>query len=366
MRNKPNRGSKGFSRIVDVRDGKPCKLKRHYRDCVREVVGYLDVLASNDEERFVYASVLDIVKHCKKRKKNNQPYGKRACEYALGLLARKDHLIIQQAVRLRKGAWRWGWLVAHHNTVAVREDGQCDFKGQHHWEREIKTERQPDGSWKLSSVGIVRWTDWTTGEVLRCAEQCAVKCAVENPKCAVKCAVSQTEIPLQPTEETGTSKACAPASLVSRGQSALGALQTQVLTTPVNLVNESTAMVASEKPLVGGVVEEKAKADDEIKTILQHFGGQWGVVALTIDEISAGTMVKEIWDEKVDYEVQRDLLNLCGEIILEFGAQTYLGPQTNARIMDSAAQRYNKQGRKYPPCWLKVLSDLKRSSNTPA
>src|SRR5580658_5315537 len=66
MRNKTNRGSQGYNRIVDIVDGKPCtKLKRHYCDCPREVIGYLEVLAENDPERFVFASVPDIVKHCK-------------------------------------------------------------------------------------------------------------------------------------------------------------------------------------------------------------------------------------------------------------------------------------------------------------
>jgi hypothetical protein len=203
----------------------------------------------------------------------------------------------------------------------------------------------------------VRWTDWATGEPL----PGAVQGAVTNSKGAVQGAVDETKLSSQPTDDKNTSNGEAPASLISLSQSAFGAFNLTKSKPPDSRLNNPQLMVA-EKTLGDGDVEEEAKADDE--TILQHFGGQWGVLALTIEEIGAGRMVKEIWSETIDYDLQRDLLKLCGEAISEFGAQPYLGLQTNAFIMDLAAKRYTAKGKEWPKCWLKVLNDLKRADNT--
>lgn len=75
-----------YRKTVDLGGNKQCSLKRHFSRALREVVGYLDLLASkNPELRFVYCSVHSIVEHCN-RFDSEQNYKKRGVEYALEYL----------------------------------------------------------------------------------------------------------------------------------------------------------------------------------------------------------------------------------------------------------------------------------------
>jgi hypothetical protein len=377
------RFSKSFQRKYHkLKPGETCMLKHHYSGALRELVGLLDLWAANDPERFIpLDGGVDAIVRCCHRYKG-AGYGKRAIEYALREV-RERHIISDWLVRIRDGEEVSGFIMAPHDCLSVREsDTTCIFKGQlrapGYWKRDVL--KTASGEVKLGPVywagfpGVLREeiSRFPSGQQTLAAksldaagEKCAANCAVENSNCAVDCAVDcAVENSTQPSEGIEVKPDFSPnrVSRVSRGQSAV---EIENLTTPVNPMNESTAMVAEEKPLVGRMVEEKATADDQSKNIQRHFGGQRGAVLLTIEEISAGTMIAEIWDEKVDYEAQRELLKLCGEIIMEFGTQPYLGLQTHGRIMDVAGQRYNAMGKKYPPCWLKVLKDLKRSGNRP-
>jgi len=361
MRNKPNRGIESYKRIVDVRNGLPCeKLKRHYRDCAHEVIGWLELMAAKDVERFVFATPRKIASCTKNRKKDYQPYSHRAVTYAISLL-QKDRVLSAQVRRFRCGAWRWGYLVAHHSTVCAHENGNCDFKGQRHWEREIKTEKQPDGSWKVSAIGPVLWTDWATRNVLETAGGVRPSVRQENAKCAPKCALDELAKSSQPPEEMATSTRGAAASLVSLGQSALESMN---LTTPSEtggqvMVAEKGNSKPNSKTGRADGNEENPRLIDE--TIGQHFGTQ--PVWVDIETISAGQMNLVVW-EKLEGQTQRDLLDCCNAVIEEFAAEPYRGRETNAMLMDMAAHRFNRKHGEYPKCWLRVLNDLKRSSNT--
>lgn len=155
-RKKPNRGKKSFTKRVPLSPGQTCdSLKRHYKLCAREVVGYLDKLAANDQERFVWPHVPTIVKNCNLRRKVKKGYGIRQVNYVLaGLHCQR---VLTDAERVRGGVLRQGWIVAPHNAVTVVEDNCCDFQGQHHWEREIETVRDSTGQWQLKKIGPVIW-----------------------------------------------------------------------------------------------------------------------------------------------------------------------------------------------------------------
>src|SRR6516162_5987187 len=51
--------------LVRLKPGVSCTLKRHFSGCIRQVVGYLDLLASNDDDRLVWVTAKSIQKHCK-------------------------------------------------------------------------------------------------------------------------------------------------------------------------------------------------------------------------------------------------------------------------------------------------------------
>jgi hypothetical protein len=352
---KPNRGKESFNVEVTLKDGEACNWKRHYRNCAREVIGYLESLAILDSERFVFASVPDIVKHCN-RKRNKQPYRRRAVEYAMKQL--QEQLVLgEQVERFRKNAMRPGWLVTPHATATLLINNRCDFKGQRHWEREIVTERQPDGGWEVISIGPVQWTDYASGKPLETnTENAGVRCGVrwESPKCAVRCAVEDEKTSPQPIVDASVAHQVCGASRVSRGQSAVESIN---LTTPVESGSQAVAAKGSAKPnsktgRVGGV-EEKGVNDE---TIGQHFNvaAHPGFQSITAGLLNTKT---EAWGRFAGTD---DLLLICWDVIAEFSGQPYLGRSTNALVMSLAMQRFNAAHGEVPPSWLKVLNDLKR------
>ncbi len=154
---KPIRGKQSFTKKVPLKPGEICSsLKRHYEFCAREVVGYLDMLATNDPERFVWPHVPTIVENCNLRRKTKKEYGRRQVNYVLALL--RLQRVLTDAERVRGGVLRQGWIVAPHNAVTVVEDNCCDLQGQHHWEREIETEQDSTGQWRLKKIGPVIWS----------------------------------------------------------------------------------------------------------------------------------------------------------------------------------------------------------------
>lgn len=151
---KPARGNKSFTKSPKLQDGKLCNLKRHFKLCAREVVGYLDNMAAKDPERFVWAGVPAITRNCNLRRKEKKQYHQRQVGNALNLLRRR--LVLSARVeRLRGGVIRQGWILSHHDAVTVEVDGYCDFIGQSRWEREIETEKDSTGAWRLKKIGPI-------------------------------------------------------------------------------------------------------------------------------------------------------------------------------------------------------------------
>ena len=108
-----------------------CSLKLHFAGAAREVVGFLDKLAANDPERFVWCEVDAIVKHCRRYKAH--AYNKRVVEYVLTFL-RGQHIISAHLTRKRRvGSYvreMPGFIVAPHDALAVRKKNHCEFVGQ--------------------------------------------------------------------------------------------------------------------------------------------------------------------------------------------------------------------------------------------
>ena len=133
----PTNFSDSFNPLVPLKTGQTCSLKRHFSGCLRQVVGYLDMLAANDPDRLVFAKAKAIQKHCKNYDvlgKDGKPttYGLRAVERSLEALRSRGLLSRRHAVELQE---RRGFIIKHayvftpHDAVAIREERACRFVG---------------------------------------------------------------------------------------------------------------------------------------------------------------------------------------------------------------------------------------------
>jgi hypothetical protein len=121
--------TKNFKPYVSLKNGKPCSLKRHYRGALRQVVGYLDLLANKDPERFVWVSITNIREHCKDYSRDRL-YGRRVISDCKQALVEQGIISRNRVVRLRKGVWREGFIVRSHGEVTtVSADQECVFSG---------------------------------------------------------------------------------------------------------------------------------------------------------------------------------------------------------------------------------------------
>src|SRR5579875_2109684 len=61
--------------VVSIPASKPHRLKNHFLGCAREVIGYLDILADNNSDRFIRPRVSNIVAHCNRFKNKGKGAG---------------------------------------------------------------------------------------------------------------------------------------------------------------------------------------------------------------------------------------------------------------------------------------------------
>lgn len=124
--NKPRSFAGSFCRVTH--DKEKCGLKNHYRGAMREVVGFLDMLAANDPERFVYCGVNAIQQHCKKYQ-SQKLHTKSWAEKLLAELRRR-HVVSGRLVRVRRHEEVVGFIVAPHSCLTeLMADGSCIFRG---------------------------------------------------------------------------------------------------------------------------------------------------------------------------------------------------------------------------------------------
>jgi len=125
-----NRFKRSFKPTRYVRAGETCSLKLHFTGAVREVVGYLDKLASNNRERFVFAGVDDIVVHCGRYK--GKGYEKRIIEYVLQYLRARSIIGPPVTRKIKVGNYleeRRGFIVTSHDSLSILTGTTCEFVG---------------------------------------------------------------------------------------------------------------------------------------------------------------------------------------------------------------------------------------------
>ena len=127
----PANFSRSLKPLVRLKDGKLCSLKRHFKGCMRQVVGYLDLLASKDPDRLVWATAKNIQLHCPTGK-GKELYGIRMVERALqaardtGILSRQHAIELQERRGFIVGS---AYVVAPHEALTVQNGTCCRFVG---------------------------------------------------------------------------------------------------------------------------------------------------------------------------------------------------------------------------------------------
>jgi len=383
---------RSFRPAVVLKKDEVCSLKRHYRGVLREVIGYLDKLAANDPQRFVFATVPDIVRHCNKFSQGRAPYQQRAVEYALAFL-RKQHVISRPVKRPRLGVMYQGVIVTPHDSLALREKGCCDFKGQLGAPGAWQAEPGLPGSWWAgpgslpaenatampqhadSNAGGDRAVTTTVTVSNAGADQhnaahsagfSAVNSAVFS---AVPSAVSnQNSCGTQCGNQCGTeAPQVADDSSNYKGDEKVSPTFTENSPAP-NRVNHLTVGTELTVKTENGAAQEAETSGASSKsmndeTIGQHFDAPWpqvNFVAITDGVLNTDT---KQWEE-FGSEGRHVLLDFCSDVIRELAAQPYLGRKTNALVMDLAMKRFNGAHGKVPTSWLKVMTTLRGAVNT--
>jgi hypothetical protein len=130
-----NYGARSIRPEVKLHANKPCGLKKHFRGCFRQVLGYLDMLATDDEERFVWAGWKSILQHAQKWKEEERTYSRRQVFFWLREAQKLG--IIEPAKRVRSGFVRSGFIVKSHATLAssLQERKACVLSLKPHCEQ---------------------------------------------------------------------------------------------------------------------------------------------------------------------------------------------------------------------------------------
>lgn len=114
-------GTSDIRECVHITDGKPCRSKRHFTGCLRQVIGLAEKLAANDPERFIFIKQ-GFIKNARKGRKGEYAYSERQVFYALDLAEKLSILI--PAERNRNGL-KSGFIVADHDAVTETDGKNC-------------------------------------------------------------------------------------------------------------------------------------------------------------------------------------------------------------------------------------------------
>ena len=132
----PTNFSDSLKPLVYLKPGAACTLKRHFDGCIRQVVGFLDLLADNDEDRLVWVTAKSIQKRCKnydiKVKGKPTIYSLSMVEKALkalratGIISRQHAIALQQR---RTFIIDHAYVIAPHDALCMKKGSCCRFVG---------------------------------------------------------------------------------------------------------------------------------------------------------------------------------------------------------------------------------------------
>ena len=110
-----------------MKAGRPCdSLKRHFSGYLRQFVGYVDLLARHDPDRFVWAQTKGILDHMVNARETFDPPSRRTTMFCRAK-ARELGIISGQHMLFRAGRMREGFTVAHHGDITRVTDNVCNI-----------------------------------------------------------------------------------------------------------------------------------------------------------------------------------------------------------------------------------------------
>lgn len=132
----PTNFSSSLKPLVRVKSGKPCSLKKHFSGCMRQVIGFLDLLADLDQNRLVWVTAKSIQKRCKNydRKLKGKPtlYSLKMVERCLQALRETGVISRQHAIKLQERRLfviDTAYVVTPHDALCVVKGTCCKFVG---------------------------------------------------------------------------------------------------------------------------------------------------------------------------------------------------------------------------------------------
>jgi hypothetical protein len=334
-----------------------CQLKNHYRGALREVAGYLDLLASRDPERFVFAKPDNIVDHCRRFEQPSNKYGKRWVERALAEL-RARH-VITRAIRVRGYQEKLGWIVAHHDALARRvEPGACVWFGTQENTGDLTTVSPPVNS----SVSLqAEATMQKPGEKpVEKPDGKPVHRPVEKP---VTTQLFHDDSKRVDQQNAGRTVVVNQTVGTERDE-----LVKECSRQEIEVMQSGSNGIRSGYDSRSQGLNEKAKADaapadpwakwTQPGTIGAQFRLPfWSDLTTVAEGLVTDT---KAWSE---FNGAHDLENLLRDVLLEFYDKPYCGPTTHAELMGEAMKRFNsKHGTKVPKAWVKLMNDYRRSA----
>ena len=126
-----------------------------------------------------------------------------------------------------------------------------------------------------------------------------------------------------------------------------------------NPENETSSQAAEDQNLkTASEAESKSSTPLNDETLGQHFlpNGCYPGFDVIAPGMDRGT---KPWEE---FDGKDDLYFICLDVIKEFADQPYHKNESEAFVMDAAMKRFNAKHGKVPPCWVRVMKDLRRAA----
>jgi hypothetical protein len=364
-----------FKPRVAIKRSEKCSWKRHFRGCARDLIGYVDLLAKNNRNRFVMSHVPAITEGCNGRyRKNEKPYSKSMVEKTLALL--RDHKIVSERMKMTiDGVEREGFVVASHESMTIRYPRVCVVagigKGPGTFVNDIWVPDASSAEWfgKVTEFGPKITDEITVSRAESYGVGGAVGCAVGDMESLHNTEVnadddllfppasSVIDVPNLVSQLTSrTSRTTEPANPSDHRNDAtiITPLPRTDSENPCALLTNEKQSDATEKVASSRVIVENPPARPAALTIKEFFDGSTDPVSL----VTQGQL-DQLNSDWMKFKHQGDLEDALRDVIRESGRILVKDSTVLAGLMDATivklAERYPERKEKkelYPHCWL--------------
>ena len=325
---------------VELKKGDTCSLKRHFRGCTREVIGYLDLLAKNNPQRFAYCRVVNIVKHCKRYK--GKKYSKSMVEVSVAYLRQHWFITTEVELRVNYGIERPGFFVLPHDLLFRRAGNVCSLLDR-------ETQWNAFKIWLKSTVeSTVKSTGQSTGEstvqsMVPTTQNEVLEYA--NEYGAEKLLAVETTEPIREEQEK-LRQVCGNGAAANRGTESVGLTERTVESVKPGAPTSDQASVTENQKQKGNPSALSSSKTDRPKpegqTIAQYFSGVADrdlIYTLSNTRITPDPKTYRHWEALVDH---------CKAAVAKRGS-VQVTSNALADIMGAVMDTCRAEGSKDPP-----------------